>query len=258
MNRQSIAQIKELLTQVTSKDDLVLKELSLDDRKGVHNALKSTLSRLEKQSKLVTQFEEMKVFENLAREKGYMYIAGVDEVGRGPLAGPVVTAAVILPSNFKAYGLTDSKKLSKSQREQFHCQIKKEAIAYSVTFTDAEVIDEVNIYEATKQSMITSIQNLSVKPDYVLIDAMPLDIDIPNESFIKGDARSVSIAAASVLAKVERDVFMEQQAKIYPGYQFENNAGYGTKNHLIALEERGLTPLHRRSFEPIKSMIKNS
>ena len=190
-------------------------------------------------------------YEKELKEKGITLIAGVDEVGRGPLIGPVVAAAVILPANFKLEGLTDSKKLSEKKREQFYEIIKKEAIAIGVGKISEKRIDEINIYEATKEAMKEAINNLSVKPEHILIDAMPLELDIPTTSIIKGDLLSVSISAASVIAKVERDHMLYDIDSEFPMYDLKNNKGYGTKKHLEAIKEYGITKYHRLSYKPV-------
>ena len=185
------------------------------------------------------------------KEQGIKLIAGVDEVGRGPLIGPVVAAAVILPVNFKLDGLTDSKKLSEKKREEYYQIIKKEAIAIGVGVISEKRIDEINIYEATKEAMKEAISNLTVTPEHILIDAMPLELDIPTTSIIKGDLLSISISAASVIAKVERDHMLYEIDKEYPMYDLKNNKGYGTKKHINAIEEYGITKYHRLSFKPV-------
>ena len=189
--------------------------------------------------------------------KGVKLIAGVDEVGRGPLVGPVVTAAVILPLNYKLDGLTDSKKLSEKNRDKFYDIIKKDAIAIGIGIKSNEVIDEVNIYEATKLAMKEAIDNLMIKPEHVLIDAMPLDIEIDHTSIIKGDAKSLSIAAASVIAKVTRDRYMYELDKKYPMYNYKKNKGYPTKEHLDAIKKYGVTDLYRKSYGPVKECLDN-
>ncbi len=188
--------------------------------------------------------------------KGIKLIAGVDEVGRGPLYGPVVAAAVILPENYKLKGLTDSKKLSEKKRNEFYEIIYRDAIAIGIGIIYEDKIDEVNIYEATKLAMKDAINNLKIKPEYVLIDAMPLDIDIPTLSIIKGDAKSESIAAASVIAKVSRDSMLYELDKKYPMYGFGSHKGYPTKKHIEAIREYGLIPGYRKSYAPIKDMVK--
>lgn len=184
-------------------------------------------------------------------KKGINLIAGVDEVGRGPLIGPVVAAAVILPKDFHLDGLTDSKKLSEKKREEFAKIIKEQAIAVGIGSISEKRIDEINIYEATKEAMIMAINNLNPKPEHILIDAMKLDIDIPFTSIIKGDLLSISISAASVVAKVERDHMMYELDKKYPEYDLKNNKGYGTKKHLEAIKKYGITKYHRLSYKPV-------
>lgn len=185
-------------------------------------------------------------------EQGINYIAGVDEVGRGPLIGPVVTACVILPKDFKLDGLTDSKKLTEKKRELFYQYIMDNALSVSVGLKDEKVIDEVNIYEATKLAMYESIEKSSIKPEHVLIDAMKLEaLEIPSTSIIKGDAKSISIAAASVIAKVTRDRMMYELDEKHPEYGFASHKGYPTKKHVEAIEKYGILKEHRRSFSPV-------
>ena len=190
-------------------------------------------------------------YERILKEKGIKLIAGVDEVGRGPLIGPVVAAAVILPDNFKLDGLTDSKKLSEKKREQYYEIIKKEAISIGIGVISEKRIDEINIYEATKEAMKQAIDNLTVKPEHILIDAMPLDLEIETTSIIKGDLLSITISAASVIAKVTRDHMLYDIDKEYPMYDLKNNKGYGTKKHIEAIKEYGITKYHRLSFKPV-------
>lgn len=187
--------------------------------------------------------------------QGYQYIGGVDEVGRGPLVGPVVAACCVLPENFHLEGLTDSKKLSEKKRDYFFEEIKKQAISYGIGIVSEKRIDEINIYEATKEAMIQAISNCSVQPDYVLTDAMKLDLDVPVRPIIKGDLRSITISAASVLAKVTRDRMMRELDLKYPMYDFKNNVGYPTKKHLEAIEQYGILPEHRRSYGPVSDYI---
>ena len=194
-------------------------------------------------------------YERELREKGITLIAGVDEVGRGPLVGPVVAACCILPLEFKLDGLTDSKKLSEKKREYFFEEIKKQAISYGIGIVSEKIIDEVNIYEATKIAMKEAINNMSVKPEHILIDAMPLDLDIPTTSIIKGDLKSITISAASVLAKVTRDRMLVELDKKYPMYDFKHNKGYPTKKHLEAIEKYGVLDEHRRSYGPVASCL---
>ncbi len=194
-------------------------------------------------------------YERELREKGITLIAGVDEVGRGPLVGPVVAACCILPLEFNLDGLTDSKKLSEKKREYFFEEIKKQAISYGIGIVSEKIIDEVNIYEATKIAMKEAINNMNVKPEHILIDAMPLDLDIPTTSIIKGDLKSITISAASVLAKVTRDRMLVELDKKYPMYDFKHNKGYPTKKHLEAIEKYGVLDEHRRSYGPVASCL---
>ena len=188
---------------------------------------------------------------------GVNLIAGMDEVGRGPLIGPVVTACVILPKDFVLEGLTDSKKLSEKKREEFYDYIMVHAISVGIGMMDEKVIDEVNIYEATKLAMYQAVEKSKVKPEHVLIDAMKLDkLEMPSTSIIKGDAKSISIAAASVIAKVTRDRMMIELDKKYPMYGFKSHKGYPTKKHIEALKEYGLIDGYRKTFKPVSEMVK--
>jgi len=199
--------------------------------------------------------EDLYSYERELIKNGITLIAGVDEVGRGPLVGPVVTAAVILPVNYELSGLTDSKKLSEKKRDKFYDIIMHDAISVSIGMKDNKVIDEVNIYEATKLAMIEAINNLTVKPEHVLIDAMPLDIDIDHTSIIKGDAKSLSIAAASVIAKVTRDRMMYELDNKYPMYNYKKNKGYPTKEHVDAINKYGINDMYRKTYGPVKDYL---
>lgn len=256
MKVQTIAEIEKLLLDIAAEDDPVFQTIQNDERVGVQKLIHKWRKQKEAEQSLHEKFIVMNSFENKYRAQGYQYIAGVDEVGRGPLAGPVVAAAVILPHDFFLAGIDDSKKLSEKKRLEYDEIIRKEAIAYSVVMIDAEEIDQINIYEATKKAMLSAIASLSKQPDFLLIDAMKLETPFPFESIIKGDAKSVSIAAASIVAKVARDKLMIEISTTYPEYGFQNNMGYGTKEHLIALEQMGITPYHRKSFAPVKDMVK--
>ena len=198
--------------------------------------------------------DDLYKYENELWSKGINYIGGIDEVGRGPLVGPVVTACVILPKDFSCPGLTDSKKLSEKKRNEYFEYIKEHALSIGIGIKSNKEIDELNILEATKRAMKESIYNGSIIPEHVLIDAVKLDLDIPSTSIIKGDAKSISIAAASVIAKVTRDAMMYELDKKYPEYGFKDNKGYGTKKHIEALEEYGYLDEHRQSFKPVPSM----
>ena len=196
--------------------------------------------------------EDLYQYERELYQKGAKLIGGVDEVGRGPLIGSVVAACVVLPEDFHLEGLTDSKKLSEKKRNLFYDIIQEQALAIGVGIIDEKKIDEVNIYEATKLAMKEAIQNTNIKLDHVLIDAMPLDISIPTTSIIKGDSKSISIAAASVIAKVTRDKMMYELDQKYPMYNLKHNKGYPTKKHLEAIQEYGITKDHRLSYGPVK------
>lgn len=208
--------------------------------------------------------EEIRVIDNYQYERelknnNIHIIAGVDEVGRGPLVGPVVTACVVLKDNFNLPGLTDSKKLSEKKREYFFEEIKKQSLAIGIGIKDEKIIDEVNIYEATKLAMYEAIENANnqIKIDHVLIDAMKLEnLPVPSTSIIKGDLKSISIAAASVIAKVTRDRMMDELDKKYPEYNFKKNKGYPTKEHQEAIKKYGIIPEHRKTFKPCSNFIK--
>lgn len=251
----TILAIKELLTTITDPTDERLVQIKNDSRKGALTAYTSWENRLKKQQMVLEKQEEMLQIERYFWERGTHYIAGIDEVGRGPLAGPVVAAAVILPNDFDVLEINDSKQLSSAKRELLFDQINESALAIGIGIKDHQVIDEVNIYEATKLAMIEAIQQLPQQPEQLLIDAMHLPVSIPQESFIKGDAKSLSIAAASIVAKVTRDRMMADYDELYPGYGFSKNAGYGTKVHLEGLEKYGACPIHRKTFAPVKNLL---
>ena len=196
----------------------------------------------------------MKEFENELYNNGINFIAGIDEVGRGPLIGPVVTAAVILPKDFYDERINDSKKLTEKKRELLYDVIMENALSVGVGMSSPEVIDEINILNATKKAMVEAVNNLSIKPEHLLIDAVKLDIDIPQTSIIKGDAKSQSIASASIIAKVTRDKMMLELDKKYPMYDFKHNKGYGTKKHIEALYKYGPLKEHRKSFAPVSEL----
>lgn len=253
MSKEAISEIiAQLLT--VDKEDPRLALWRQDERKGVQNALKKWERRQAKLQAEQDKYQEMAYFEEKAQSKGYRLIAGIDEVGRGPLAGPVVAAAVIL-SDIQILGLNDSKKLSEKKRETLYEMIQQNAVAIGIGIVDSEEIDEINIYQASKKAMLIAVENLNPHPDFLLVDAMTLPIDLPQENLIKGDARSNAIAAASIIAKVTRDHLMEEYGKVYPHYGFERNAGYGTKEHLEAIEKYGILPIHRKTFAPIKNLM---
>ena len=253
--KYNISQIKEILSSIHSIEDPMFQQLSLDMRKGVQTALKSCQKRIEKEQKRAEHFIEMQYYERLAYKEGASFIAGVDEVGRGPLAGPVVAAAVILPKNIEDLGFDDSKKLSASKREEIYRLIQEKAIAIGIGIVDADIIDQVNIYQASRLAMQQAVSELKIQLDYLLIDAMKIDVNTPQIGIIKGDAKSISIAAASIVAKQVRDQMMQEFDELYPGYDFSNNAGYGTPKHLEGLKSKGICPIHRKTFAPIKDYL---
>ncbi len=202
--------------------------------------------------------EDLWKYEKELYNKGYKYIGGVDEVGRGPLIGPVVTSCVVLPKDFVLEGLTDSKKLSEKKRNEYYDYIINNCIAYSIGMCTPEEIDELNIYQASKTAMIRAIEEVKkqIPLDYVLSDAMPMDIDIPVMDIIKGDAKSISIAAASVVAKVTRDRIMYELDEKYPEYGFKNHKGYPTRKHYDALNKYGLIEGYRKTYGPVIKIMK--
>lgn len=221
------------------------------------NLVTKEMTKEEKNVILKEKLIQMKKYESELYDKGVSIIGGIDEVGRGPLAGPVITCCIVLPKDFDILGIDDSKKLSEKKREELYDVILENALAYGIGLCDNNVIDEINILEATKVAMAMSIEscnimleNANLKPlEHVLIDAVKLDgIPCEQTNIIKGDANSISIAAASIIAKVTRDRMMIEYSEIYPGYAFEKNKGYGTKAHYEGLEKLGITPIHRRSF----------
>ena len=253
----TIKEIKEQLANIQRLDDPLLAELEQDSRSGVIQAIAKQKREIQKRIDEDERLEGMLAYEKECYARGMELIAGVDEVGRGPLAGPVVAAAVILPKGCKISGLNDSKKIPKSKHKEIYEAVLQNAIAIGIGVKDNHVIDQVNIYEATKLAMMEAIGQLDPQPQHLLIDAMKLDLPISQTSIIKGDANSLSIAAASIVAKVTRDQMMEEFDKEYPGYDFAQNAGYGTAKQLAGLEQLGVTPIHRLSFEPVKTMCED-
>lgn len=254
----TIKDIKSQLEAINDLTDPLFATFDTDSRAGVKKASEARKRAIQAILDEDQRLENMLRYEKSLYAQGYQAIAGIDEVGRGPLAGPVVAACVILPKNCKITGLNDSKKIPKSKHEMIYNLVIEKAIAVGIGLMTNEVIDEVNIYQATKLAMQAAINNLegdNLTPDFLLIDAMKLENSIPQESIIKGDANSLSIAAASIVAKVTRDRLMVDYDKAYPGYDFAKNAGYGTKNHLEGLRKLGVTEIHRRTFEPVKSML---
>lgn len=253
----SIAKLKAYIANpVNTVDDEMLAWMSVDSREGVRKLARQVLRQRMKKSAALEAVNELKAYETSLHQQGYQYICGVDEVGRGPLAGPVVTCAVILPSDLPPYYFNDSKQLSHQKRKALVQAIEKYALSVEIAVVDNQVIDEINILEATKRAMTMSIHALDPAPEYVLTDAVHLEaITQPQENWIQGDARLYSVAAASIYAKEYRDQLMIDYAKQYPAYGFDRNMGYGTTEHLLALEKYGPTPIHRRTFAPVKNII---
>lgn len=256
--KKTIQQIKALLADVETLEALEQHPDRIDTRKGVQAAFHSRRKQLEKQAQLIEQYVTMSRYEDeILNAQPDALICGIDEVGRGPLAGPVVASAVILEPNHQHIGINDSKQLNAAKRETLNQSLKDNVRAWAIGVATVEEIDTLNIYEATKLAMYRAIENLSVTPTHYLIDAMTLEkLAEPQQNIIKGDANSVSIAAASIIAKVYRDDLMADYAEQYPGYDFEHNAGYGTAKHLAGLAQQGVCPIHRLSFEPIKSQYR--
>lgn len=243
-----IEEIKTLLKQTKEEDlELRLEELRADERPGVAKLVVQYEKKPEKYKKELERLEQMCSYERKYPETSV--ICGIDEVGRGPLAGPVVTCAVVLPRDCRILYINDSKKLSEKKREELYEIIMKEALAVNLGMESPKVIDEINILQATLSAMKKAIMGLNIKPDVVLADAVTIPgIPCSQEAIIKGDAKSMSIAAASIVAKVTRDRMMEEYDKLYPQYDFASNKGYGTKKHIQALQEYGPCPIHRYSF----------
>ena len=251
----TIKEIKELLATVKELDSPIFLELEKDTRSGVQKEIIKRKKNIQVELDENLRLENMLTYEKDLYKQGLTLIAGVDEVGRGPLAGPVVAAAVILPQGCKIKGLNDSKKIPKKKHLEIFQAVQDQALSIGIGIIDNQVIDQVNIYEATKLAMKEAISQLSLQPQHLLIDAMKLDLPISQTSIIKGDANSLSIAAASIIAKVTRDELMKDYDQQFPGYDFSANAGYGTVKHLEGIEKQGITAIHRLSFEPIKSLV---
>lgn len=250
---EAISQIKERFqTEKETVLTALIKEYREDGRAGVQKLISSAEKKLMALAKERERMENMKQYERKYAE--YSYIAGIDEVGRGPLAGPVVTCAVILPKECDLLYINDSKKLSEKKREQLCEEIKQCAVAYKIGIVEHTVIDEINILQATYEAMRQSIAGLKPEPDLLLNDAVTIpEVSIRQIPIVKGDAKSISIAAASIVAKVTRDHMMEEYDKLYPGYDFASNKGYGSAKHIKAIQTLGPCPIHRMSF--IKKFI---
>ncbi len=253
-----ISEIKQELKNIDYTDESALNNFincyKDDERAGVISAVKSAKKKLDDLRKEIERSYKMLSFERKYYEMGYKYICGIDEVGRGPLAGPVVTCAVILPKDETILYLNDSKQVSKKKREELYEIIIEKAVAYSIGISSEETIDEINILQATYKAMRMSIDNLKVKPDILLNDAVKIpNVNIHQVPIIKGDTLSASIAAASIVAKVTRDKIMQEYDNIYPEYGFADNVGYGSAKHIEAIKKYGPTPIHRKTF--IKNFV---
>lgn len=256
--KRTIPQIKAWLKQEELSIQEI-EELQNDSRVGVRKLVQSYLKEQAQKEKEAQRLEQMWKYEQEARAQGIQIIAGVDEAGRGPLAGPVVAAAVILPQDFDVTGINDSKQLTSEQREKLKQKIEQAALSIGIGIVDAEVIDRINILQATYQAMRLAIQQCYPVPELLLADAVTIPkISIPQRSIIKGDAKSHSIAAASIVAKTTRDEWMRQAAEKYPVYGFEQHMGYGTPAHLQAIQQHGPCPIHRRSFAPVKELMQET
>lgn len=248
--------IQEIKDEFKTADEKRRKELieiyESDDRKGVRQIIEKCHKEDEKLNKELQRLEKMRFFER--KYENYMNIVGIDEAGRGPLAGPVVAGAVILPKDCNILYLNDSKQLSASKRDLLYDEIRQKSVAYGVGIVSPERIDEINILQATYEAMREAVSNMDIKPDMALADAVTIpDLGFKQVGIVKGDAKSVSIAAASIIAKVTRDRMMVKMDKIYPEYGFASHKGYGSKAHIEAIRQYGPCPIHRRTF--IKNFI---
>jgi ribonuclease HII len=244
----SLSEIKSIIKQ-TEADKLpdIIKEYSSDERAGVQKELESARKRYDKYIKELERIKNMRIYEDKYSE--YEFICGIDEVGRGPLAGPVVACACMLPKDCQILYVNDSKKLSEAKREELYDEIMEKAVSVGIGQSSCERIDEINILNATYEAMRQAVSKLDPKPQLLLNDAVTIPgIDIRQVPIIKGDAKSISIAAASIIAKVTRDRMMVELDKTYPGYDFASNKGYGSAKHIEALKRLGPTPIHRRTF----------
>jgi len=244
----TIAQVKlEFMKADMADIPALLEKYRSDERTGVINLCRMYRSKFEEYQDEVKRIDSMKYYERLYKD--YNYICGIDEAGRGPFAGPVIAAAVILPRDCDILYINDSKQLTAKKREELYDEILKNAVSYGIGSVPPDEIDEINILQATYEAMRKAIGNMKIKPDLLLIDAVTIPgITIPQVPIVKGDSKSISIAAASILAKVTRDRLMIAYDKVFPGYGFVQNKGYGSKQHIEALKRLGPTPIHRKSF----------
>ncbi len=250
MKDKSVKEINEIIESISPNEYLKYIDILKDDeRKSVKNIAIKLAKKLDKIRGENERLEMINTFENEGYQKGYTYIGGIDEAGRGPLAGPVVAAVVVFKPGTKIEGINDSKKLSEAKRDELFDIIKEQALDYGIGIVQKDEIDEYNILNATYMAMKKAINCLKKTPDYLLVDAAHVpDVNIDQKSIIKGDSKSISIAAASILAKVTRDSLMYEYDKMYPEYGFASHKGYGTDQHYKAIREHGITPIHRKSF----------
>ncbi len=252
---QSISQIKEILGNCSMEElPEQIKQFEEDSRKGVQNMLASFRKKWEKHQQELERLEEILLYERGLWSAGYDLVAGIDEVGRGPLAGPVVAAAVILPKECKIEGVNDSKKLSAKKREELYDVILEKAVSYGIGVVSNERIDEINILQATYEAMREALSQLKPRAEYILADAVTIPmVSTPQKGIIGGDGKSMSIGAASIVAKVYRDRLMDAYDAAYPGYGFASNKGYGAAEHIAGIKKQGITPIHRKTF--LKSLL---
>lgn len=255
MEKLSAAGIKNIFETAKIEDIPALCDsFSSDERKSVIKLCQAFMKKYNNHITELKRLEQMAYYEQMLYDEGYSLIGGIDEVGRGPLAGPVAAACVILKKDSRILGINDSKKLSAQKREELSAIIKREAVSYGVGIVPPSVIDDINILQATYEAMRIAVSKMGIKPDFVIADAVTIpNLNIKQRGIIKGDAKSMSVAAASIVAKVERDALMDEYAKVYPEYGFESNKGYGSAAHIAAIKEYGLTPIHRRSF--VKNIV---
>jgi len=251
MKRETIAQVRERLTKAAPEElPSLVSEYAEDDRAGVRELAEAAIRRADAHKDELERLQRLDVLQRTLHEQGYTMLAGVDEVGRGALAGPVTAAAVILPVNSAIEGIDDSKKLSPETRSLLDAEIREKAECVSVAHIAPTVIDELGIAGATLQAMSAALDGLSLRPDHVIVDGLPVELDFPSTAVVGGDASVSAIAAASIVAKVARDRLMVEFDAEYPGWGFTINKGYGTAPHMEAIRAQGISPLHRRSFAP--------
>ena len=252
---KTVKEIKEFIETLEIKDyPKYIEILKNDDRKSVKDLSLRLEKKLLDTKKEEERLEKINFYENEGYKKGYLYIGGIDEAGRGPIAGPIIASVVVFKKDTKIHKIDDSKKLSEKKRNELFEIIKNEALDYGIGIVDNNKIDEINILNATILAMKKAVSQLERKPDYLLIDALNIpNLDINQNAIVKGDSKSISIAGASILAKVTRDNIMYEYDKMYPEYGFKNHKGYGTDEHYDAIRKYGLTPIHRKSF--LKNII---